>query len=101
MSRYPHAHATLLNALDEYLHPPEIIIVRGAGPEALEWSGTLTAAFNPRRLVFVVPADAADLPAALASKAARPGVVAYVCKGTACGPPVTRLAELVRNALSR
>ncbi len=100
MQEYPHAHASLLNALDEYLEPPELVIVRGGPDELRTWTATLAAAYNPRRLVFGLPADAERLPPALASKvAAAPGTgpLAYVCRGTVCNAPLKDLEELAKS----
>ncbi len=95
MQEFPHGHCSLLNALDEYLQPPELIILRGDPAEASVWAATLGATYNPRRMVFAIPGDAADLPVALSSKTAAPaGVRAYVCHGTACDTPVTDLKAL-------
>ena len=95
MQEFPHGHCSLLNALDEYLQPPELIIVRGDLAEASVWAATLGATYNPRRMVFAIPGDAADLPAALATKAAAPaGVLAYVCRGTVCEGPAASLEAL-------
>ena len=97
MQEFPHGHCSLLNALDEYLQPPELIIVRGDPEEAGVWAATLGAAYDPKRMVFAIPGDAADLPVALASKAAAPaGMRAYVCRGTVCDSPVTDLEALAR-----
>ena len=97
MQEFPHGHCSLLNALDEYLQPPELIIVRGDPEEAGVWAATLGAAYDPKRMVFAIPGDAADLPVALASKAAAPaGMRAYVCRGTVCDSPVTDLEALTR-----
>ncbi|MEZ5564662.1 MAG: thioredoxin domain-containing protein [Gammaproteobacteria bacterium] len=99
MREYPQAHASLLNALDEYLEPPELVIVRGEVNQLPAWTTTLAAAYNPRRLIFGLPSDARDLPVALASKEAPDtGVLAYVCRGTVCDAPVTTLAELTKSA---
>ncbi len=95
MSRYPHAHASMLAALDEYLDPPQIVVLRGQDDELTQWADIARAVFVPNRLVFSIPAAATGLPGALGSRAAPGGgPVAYVCSGTACGPPVTDLAAL-------
>jgi len=96
MREAPHGHATLLDALDDWLAPPEVIIIRGQGLEAAEWAATLTAAYNPKRLVYLIPPDAPALPPALATKSAGTGPLAYVCRGTRCGPPVRDLAALLQ-----
>jgi len=95
LDHYPQAHATLLSALDEYLHPPQIVVLRGRECDLAEWAHVASTVFSPRRLVFAIPADAAGLPGALRLRMARPeGPVAYVCSGTACGAPVTALEAL-------
>ena len=89
LDRFPHAHTTLLVALEEYLDPPEIVVIRG-GPGALEtWRARATAGYAPRRVVIAIPDDAADLPALLAERTPRGSPVAYVCEGHVCDAPVT------------
>jgi len=39
MRRLPHAHASLLAALEEYLEPPRTLIIRGAGDDLAHWAG--------------------------------------------------------------
>ncbi len=95
MNDFPHGHASLITALDEYLEPPEIIVIRGLQEEAGEWSRTISALYSPRRLVFAIPANCAELPGALANRAAQENTVAYICKGTRCGLPMQSLGELV------
>ncbi len=94
LAEYPHAHATMLTALDEFLEPPEIVVVRGRENELAEWLAVAGTMFAPKRLVFGVPADATQLPGALAARKAADVPVAYVCRGTACGPPLRSLEEL-------
>jgi len=96
MQEFPHGHAALITALDEYLQPPEVIIIRGSATEAEEWSRNVSAIFAPRRLVFAIPADA-DLPGSLAAKQASEVTVAYVCHGTACSAPIDSLPQLARD----
>ncbi|HUG98459.1 MAG TPA: thioredoxin domain-containing protein [Gammaproteobacteria bacterium] len=93
--RVPFAHCALLDALEEQLDPPEIVIVRGAPKRAADWARTARLVFAPRRLVFEIPADAAELPPALAEKASpETGARAWICRGTTCLPPVDTLATL-------
>jgi uncharacterized protein len=95
LERYPHAHASLLIALGEQLDPPEVIIIRGEPIELGHWRDTLNQTFAPHRLVFAIPADAADLPAALASKLWPGHTVAYLCRGETCSAPISSLAALM------
>jgi uncharacterized protein len=92
--RAPFAHCALLDALEEQLDPPEIVIVRGAPKRAADWARTARLVYAPRRLVFEIPADA-DLPSALADKTAPDtGARAWICRGTTCLPPVDSLSGL-------
>jgi uncharacterized protein YyaL (SSP411 family) len=96
VTRVPQAHAMMLTALEEYLHPPQVVILRGEAPEVAAWSKALAPLYAPRRLVLAIPSDAAGLPEALAAKAPRPATVAYLCEGPACSEPIDDLPRLVR-----
>jgi len=97
LTRYPQAHTTLLNALDEVLAPVETVIIRGPADEAAQWQSELSALYAPNRMVFAIPSDARDLPSALADKKPGKGTIAYVCTGTTCDAPVASLPALVRR----
>ena len=101
MNRYPHGHMSLLEALDEYLNPPEIVIVREHSAERGSWQRELGRLYAPRRLVFTIPADAQGLDPALTDKKAGSSTRAYVCRGSSCSPPVESLPDLVRTAQAR
>jgi uncharacterized protein YyaL (SSP411 family) len=92
LERYPHGHASMLIALEEHLDPPQIIIIRGNEAEA--WRQELDKLYAPRRLIFAIADDAADLPPALADKKPMEGTVAYVCTGMACSAPLQSLDAL-------
>ena len=102
MADYPSGHASLLQALEEALHPPEIVILRGPSEVIERWRRQLAAVYAPRRWVLAIPADAGpgSLPPALAAKAAPSAGVAYLCRGSQCSPPLTDLAALTQ-ALAR
>ena len=90
IAEYPHGHVTLLNALEEYLEHPEIVVIRGQADEISNWRDAAASLYAPRRLVFAIPADEASLPGALAERKADPdGSVAYRCLGTHCELPVS------------
>ena len=95
LPRYPQACATLLTALEELLHPPEIIILRGEEPAIGAWQRELAALYAPRRLLLAVPKDAPQLPPALADKPAHGEAVAYICRGSVCSAPVESLEALL------
>jgi uncharacterized protein len=96
LERHPTAHVALLLALDEYRHPPETVILRGAAAELEVWRRELARIYAPRRLVLAIPDSAPDLPPALAEKLPRGRAVAYLCRGSVCSAPVASLAELVQ-----
>ena len=95
LERFPEAHGALLHNLELALDEPETIVIRGRSMDEIEqWKSRVDAGFHPRRLSFGIPADETDLPGALADRTPRGDVVAYVCHGTHCLAPVTKLEDL-------
>jgi len=97
MDQAPMAHASLISAFEEQLYLPKLVILRGEAPRIETWRAELERDYAPRRLVFAIPADASDLPEALAAKAPKGEAVAYVCTGTSCSAPVTALDALLEQ----
>ena len=95
LEQHPQAHMAMLTALDELLHPPQIVIVRGEASAIEAWRRELARLYAPRRMVLAIPADAPDLPPALAQKAPRGPATAYVCRGNVCAEPIDSFGELV------
>ena len=89
LERFPHAHTALLVALEEYLEPPEIVVIRAEPGELESWRARATAGYAPRRVVLAIPDDVSGLPALLAERAPRDSPVAYVCEGHVCDAPIT------------
>ena len=96
LQRYPQAHLTLLAGLEDYLKPLEIVVVRGETADARRWATSLGAAYAPSRMIFAIPADAPDLPPMIGEKRAGGDTVAYLCTGTSCSAPLTRLDQAQR-----
>jgi uncharacterized protein len=95
MRDYPQAHMSLIAALEDYLRPLEILILRG--PEAPRWEHAIAGRYySPSRMVFAIPADTAGLHAAIAAKQPEGAVVGYLCTGSTCSAPFTRLEDLER-----
>ena len=89
MDEYPHGHVTLITALEEYLTPPDIIVIRGGTDTISQWQNSAHKLYAPGRMVFAVPENESALPGLLAERAALPGeTVAYRCVGTHCELPV-------------
>jgi len=94
MRRIPYAHASLLAALDEYLDPPETVVIRGEGDALIAWQRAAQAGYRPRRLVLAIPAGEGGPKGALAGMAPGPRTRAYRCVGTQCSAPIEDLALL-------
>jgi uncharacterized protein YyaL (SSP411 family) len=101
IGEYPSGHATLLQALEELLQPPAIVILRGPAAVIEPWRRELAATYAPRTVVLAIPSDGAAaaaagaLPQALRDKPALAGGAAYLCRGSQCSAPLTTLAGLV------
>jgi hypothetical protein len=98
MAEYPHGHVSLITALEEYIHHPEIIILRGEDSEIARWKTSAARLYAPARMVFAIPANAGNLPGALADrKPAENQAIAYRCIGTRCSLPVTSWEALAAD----
>ena len=91
--RQPSAHCALLLALEELHQPGQSVVLRGAGAAIEPWLARAQRDYAPRRLVFAIAPDAADLPGELAARTPRAAVTAYVCQGRTCSAPITTLDE--------
>ena len=94
ITQYPAGHVSLLGALEELLTPPEIVVLRGEARTIEGWRVALAKTYAPHRIVLAIPADAGDLPPALADKTPRAGPVAYLCRGSTCSAPIDSLDAL-------
>jgi len=97
MQESPQAHVTLLSALEEALHPPQIVILRGDAGVIEGWRNQLARLYAPRRLLLAIPAGTTGLPPALADKTPRGEAVAYICRGSTCSAPITSLSDLIQQ----
>ncbi len=97
ITQMPYVHCSLLDALEEYLYPPEIIVLRGEDDTFEEAHRLCQRGYAPRRLSFAIPTPANDLPGLLAQRPARHGFIAYHCSGTTCQPPISTLDELANS----
>jgi uncharacterized protein len=97
LERQPSACVSLATALDEYLAPPQIVVLRGERQPAAEWARALARSYRPDTLVVAIPDGAAGLPAVLDKPSATAGVNAWVCRGVSCLPAIGDLALLERT----
>jgi uncharacterized protein len=97
INEQPMGYVHLISALEEHLQLPIIVVLRGQ-PEALAmWQAQLQRQFQPRAMILAIPADATNLPAALASKVPQGDIVGYLCRGLHCEAPTSNLAALVQS----
>lgn len=94
IQRTPYAHNTLLDAVEEYLYPTQVIVLRGSGEVLHEWRQRVTRDYSPRRLVLAIPDSENKLPELLQQRTAKDTTVAYICEGHQCLAPITQYAEL-------
>ncbi|MBI2381723.1 MAG: thioredoxin domain-containing protein [Gammaproteobacteria bacterium] len=93
LSMHPLSHASLALTLQDYLEPPELIVLRGPAGELPAWRSPAEAGYHPQRLVFCLANETA-LPAALAERYPPSAEVqALVCQGRSCQAPITGLAD--------
>lgn len=91
ITKIPYAYNAMLLALEEYLDPPQSIVLRGTEPNLSAWHARAHQFYSPRRLSFSIPADVDDLPGLLAERKPSNAMVAYVCEGHHCDAPITDL----------
>ncbi|MDR2215508.1 MAG: thioredoxin domain-containing protein [Nevskiaceae bacterium] len=101
LTEQPLACVQLTLALEDWLHPPKIVVIRGEAAEVQSWRRELQRSYDPTLAVYAIPTDTAsdNLPAALAAKQPQGRTTAWLCRGLQCDEPMTTLAQL-RAALT-
>ena len=89
----PISHCALLNALSEYLSPPDILIIRTQIGDHEQWQSCTQQYYLPFTLVYTIPADQ-PLHSTLDEKTAGDSSRAYICNGHQCQKPLKSLSEL-------
>lgn len=82
LSRYPVEHCSLLSALNDFLKPPSLIIIRGPGHDIKLWHEL--AKKHPKYLTFAIPNDITELPGLLSNHQLSKKPSATICEGTVC-----------------
>ena len=92
--RTPYAHNALLLAVEEYLYPTQIVVIRGQQDALQSWLAICQESYAPRRFAIAIANDVGDLPGALGEQKKTDGVVAYVCSGQQCHAPAKDIDSL-------
>ncbi len=87
MQQNPASCATLQRALRELLHPRTHVVIRVQPDDREKWRNAISRSRSRATDVYVIPADAPDLPAVVDAQKYTSGGVAYICRGTHCLPP--------------
>ena len=92
--QFPAEHGSLLLALDSFLHPPKVVIIRSPKNEVSFWRSSID--YNKKNIVFIIPNEEKELPDNLQLKVPTDSLAAYICQGTECLKVMTDKTELQR-----
>jgi uncharacterized protein len=96
ITRNPAACASLSHALQEYLNPPKMVILRGNAADLTVWKCQISNIYQPHTVFLYLDETATDLPPSLQRKLSQ-DVNAWICQGVVCAAPVNSLEELLNN----
>ena len=89
MQQMPQGCASLLRALNDFLHPRTHVVIRVADDaEMAAWKTGLRAIPSDVADTYLIRSDAGALSGVLAAQTHRAGGVAYLCRGVNCLPPI-------------
>ena len=88
----PISHCALLNALNEYLTPPNILIIRSHEDDKDSWAALIRQYHLPTTLIYDIPATQKP-DSTLAEKAAGSVNRAYPCSGMQCQNLIENTAD--------
>ncbi len=100
MANNPAACASLCHALQEYLMPPTLAILRGESSKIAAWQTAIHQTYYPHHLFFYFDETwhkkLSDLPQTLQRPYAE-DVNAWVCKGVICSQSIDDIQQLLIN----
>ena len=94
VKRNPAGCASLTHALDEYLTPPTLVIMRGEAKKLQSWRAELRKNYYPHHLFFFLDEHVITLPPTLQRNLSK-AVNAWVCKGVVCSQSIDDLQSLI------
>ncbi len=100
MRRNPAACPSLVMALDEYLTPPTVLILRGPEKEMADWKARLDRRWLPGTLVLALPESAINLPQAI-DRPLQVHVNAWLCRGVECLQAIDQWEVLLEKLLGK
>ena len=95
MQGNPAACANLLGALEEYQHPPTLVILRGEPADLADWRTQLNRQYLPNVMSIFLANHLGDINNAL-NRPLTDDVNAWVCCGVECLPAINRCDELLK-----
>lgn len=97
LSQAPYAHAALLDALEEQLYPPELIIIRGTQQDKNEWLKPLNTDYHARSMILFIDVEDKIENTQIRERApSKEATTAYLCTNHSCQPPIESIIELLK-----
>jgi uncharacterized protein YyaL (SSP411 family) len=94
IKRNPAACASLTHALQEYLTPPTMVILRGGSAKLSVWRHEIEQYYYPQHLFFYLDETVGALPKTLQRNLPE-DVNAWVCQGVVCSQSINNLTSLL------
>ena len=94
LKRSPAHCASLSHALNEYLTPPALIIIRGKEKDIAIWRKEIKQLYLPHHLVLYLNEHVGQLPISL-QRNLPDTVNGWICKGVVCTPSIDDLQDLI------
>jgi len=98
MQQYACYHSSLCSALSESLQPPSLLVLCGAANETAAWR--VRQHYLPDLMTVILAEGTPDLPQPL-NKPRSVQTSAWLCTGTQCLPPITRMEDLIQQLRKR
>lgn len=94
INQAPVSHCTYVSALDDFLNPPNILIIRSQQKDHQQWHDVTKNQYLPSTLIFTIPAEITPHES-LVDKKAGDSSRAYPCTGYQCHAALTTLDQLL------
>jgi len=95
LAESPGGYSSLLEALAALEAPPALVLLQGDVEICTQWQRTLENVYRPAVNVLNLAGVPALPPMLIKGAPPAQGAMAWICRGTACLPPITALEALV------